>query len=163
MPDGPILVTSAAGFIGFHVAQRLLRNGCNVVGLDNMNAYCDPALKESRLAQLAKSNRLGFVKLDLADREGLASSFKKAPLSLCGSCRQPSRIVAKPVGLASTYVMDEDDAYNKWRQPLCARRSLLANADPQPEPRGALCFRYMGLARGWRVRRGHFRATPGAA
>ena len=77
MPDGPILVTGSAGFIGFHVAQRLLRNGRDVVGVDNMNAYYDPALKESRLAQLAKSNRLRFVKLDLADREGVASLFKE--------------------------------------------------------------------------------------
>jgi UDP-glucuronate 4-epimerase len=77
MPDGPILVTGAAGFVGFHVAQRLLRNGRDVVGLDNMNAYYDPALKESRLTQLAKCNRLRFVKLDLADREGIAALFKE--------------------------------------------------------------------------------------
>jgi UDP-glucuronate 4-epimerase len=76
MTDGPILVTGAAGFIGFHVAQRLLRNGRNVVGLDNMNAYYDPALKESRVAELAKSNQLSFVKLDLADREEVAKLFK---------------------------------------------------------------------------------------
>jgi len=77
MTDGPILVTGAAGFIGFHVAQRLLRGGRIVVGLDNMNAYYDPALKESRRAELAKSNRLRFVKLDLADREGVARLFKE--------------------------------------------------------------------------------------
>jgi UDP-glucuronate 4-epimerase len=44
MTDGPILVTGAAGFIGFHVARRLLSEGQDVVGLDNMNAYYDPAL-----------------------------------------------------------------------------------------------------------------------
>ena len=60
MTDGPILVTGAAGFIGFHVAQRLLRSGHDVVGLDNMNAYYDPALKDRR-AELAKSDRLRFV------------------------------------------------------------------------------------------------------
>src|SRR5262247_3061225 len=54
MTDGPILVTGAAGFIGFHVAQRLLRDGRDVVGVDNLNAYYDPALKESRLAALAR-------------------------------------------------------------------------------------------------------------
>ena len=47
MADGPILVTGAAGFIGFHVAARLLRDGHDVVGLDNMNAYYDPALEGS--------------------------------------------------------------------------------------------------------------------
>src|SRR5215510_9938409 len=77
MTDGPILVTGAAGFIGFHVAQRLLHNGRDVVGVDNMNAYYDPALKESRCAELAKSNRLRFVKLDLADREGVARLFEE--------------------------------------------------------------------------------------
>ncbi|HYV72358.1 MAG TPA: NAD-dependent epimerase [Pseudolabrys sp.] len=77
MTDGPILVTGAAGFIGFHVARGLLRNGCDVVGVDNMNAYYDPALKESRRAELAKSNRLRFVKLDLADRNGVASLFEE--------------------------------------------------------------------------------------
>ena len=77
MTDGPILVTGAAGFIGFHVARGLLRNGCDVVGVDNMNAYYDPALKESRRAELAKSNWLRFVKLDLADRNGVASLFEE--------------------------------------------------------------------------------------
>ena len=77
MADGPILVTGAAGFIGFHVAQRLLRDGRDVVGLDNMNAYYDPALKEARRAELAKSNRLRFVKLELADRDGMAALFKE--------------------------------------------------------------------------------------
>ena len=77
MADGPILVTGAAGFIGFHVAKRLLRDGHDVVGLDNMNAYYDPTLKEARRADLAKSNRFRFVKLDLADREGMAALFKE--------------------------------------------------------------------------------------
>jgi len=75
--DGPILVTGVAGFIGFHIARRLLHDGREVVGLDNMNAYYDPALKESRRVELAKSGRLRFVKLDLADRSGVASLFKE--------------------------------------------------------------------------------------
>jgi len=75
--DGPILVTGAAGFIGFHVAQRLLREGRDVVGLDNMNAYYDPALKEARRAELAKSKQFRFVRLDLADRDGMAALFKE--------------------------------------------------------------------------------------
>jgi UDP-glucuronate 4-epimerase len=77
MADGPILVTGAAGFIGFHVAKRLLRDGRDVVGLDSMNAYYDPALKEARRAELAKSNSLRFVKLDLADRPAMATLFKE--------------------------------------------------------------------------------------
>jgi UDP-glucuronate 4-epimerase len=70
-----VLVTGAAGFIGFHVARRLLEQGRAVVGVDNMNAYYDPALKEARRAELAKSARFRFVKLDLADRDAVADIF----------------------------------------------------------------------------------------
>lgn len=77
MADGPVLVTGAAGFIGFHVARRLLHDGREVVGLDNMNAYYDPALKEARRKELEKSGRVRFVKLDLADRNGMAALFKE--------------------------------------------------------------------------------------
>ncbi|HEX3708936.1 MAG TPA: NAD-dependent epimerase [Pseudolabrys sp.] len=71
----PVLVTGAAGFIGFHVAKRLLEEGRSVVGLDNLNSYYDPKLKEARLAQLAKSKAFRFVRLDLADRGGIAALF----------------------------------------------------------------------------------------
>ena len=74
-PVSPILVTGAAGFIGFHVARRLLQHGRTVVGLDNLNAYYDPTLKDARLAELAKLPGFQFVKLDLADRAGMAALF----------------------------------------------------------------------------------------
>jgi UDP-glucuronate 4-epimerase len=77
MADGPVLVTGAAGFIGYHVARRLLENGRQVVGLDNMSAYYDPKLKEARLAELSKLKGFQFVKLDLADRAGMAALFKE--------------------------------------------------------------------------------------
>ncbi len=77
MSDDPILVTGAAGFIGFHVARRLLDNGRKVVGLDNMNAYYDPKLKEARRAELAKFDLFSFERLDLADRAGMAALFAK--------------------------------------------------------------------------------------
>ncbi len=70
-----ILVTGAAGFIGFHVAKRLLDRGDVVLGLDNMNAYYEVRLKEARLAQLTPHERFQFVKLDLADREGMRKLF----------------------------------------------------------------------------------------
>jgi UDP-glucuronate 4-epimerase len=73
----PILVTGAAGFIGYHVAHRLLEKGRAVVGLDNINSYYDPALKRARLAKLEKLPGFSFVKLDLADRDGMAALFAK--------------------------------------------------------------------------------------
>jgi UDP-glucuronate 4-epimerase len=76
-PVSPILVTGAAGFIGFHVARRLLDAGRPVVGLDVVNSYYDPALKEARLTELGKRNGFSFVKLDLADRAGVAALFAK--------------------------------------------------------------------------------------
>jgi UDP-glucuronate 4-epimerase len=72
----PILVTGAAGFIGFHVARRLLADGRTVVGIDNLNAYYDPALKRARLAELARFDTFRFEKLDLADRDGMAALFR---------------------------------------------------------------------------------------
>jgi UDP-glucuronate 4-epimerase len=75
MANDAILVTGAAGFIGFHVARRLLQNGRKVVGLDSVNDYYDPKLKEARLAELAKLPGFTFVKLDLAEREDIADLF----------------------------------------------------------------------------------------
>ena len=67
-----ILVTGAAGFIGFTTARRLLERGDEVVGLDNLNDYYDVRLKIARLEQLQAGRRFKFVKLDLADRAGPA-------------------------------------------------------------------------------------------
>jgi UDP-glucuronate 4-epimerase len=75
MTDQAILVTGAAGFIGFHVAQRLLQAGQSVVGLDNLNDYYDPALKEARLNVLNNDPRFQFVKMDLADERGMTTLF----------------------------------------------------------------------------------------
>jgi len=70
-----ILVTGAAGFIGMHTSERLLARGDEVVGLDNLNDYYDPRLKEDRLARLAPHANFRFVKLDVADRAGMARLF----------------------------------------------------------------------------------------
>jgi UDP-glucuronate 4-epimerase len=75
---GPVLVTGAAGFIGFYAARVLLEAGETVVGLDNMNAYYDPALKAARLAQLQGRAGFTFHRLDLADRAGMAALFTEA-------------------------------------------------------------------------------------
>jgi len=71
------LVTGAAGFIGFHVATRLLAAGNEVVGLDNMSDYYDVQLKIDRLKQLEAEAQFRFVKCDLADREGISQIFQK--------------------------------------------------------------------------------------
>ncbi|MBR0688814.1 NAD-dependent epimerase [Bradyrhizobium manausense] len=77
MTDQAILVTGAAGFIGFHVARQLLAEGRSVVGLDNLSSYYDPALKQARLAQLGNAPRFSFVRADLADRETMAALFAR--------------------------------------------------------------------------------------
>ena len=80
-----VLVTGAAGFIGFHVARALLARGDTVAGLDNVNDYYDPALKEARLAELdraaaaAGNGRWRFLRADLADSDAVAAAFAGEP------------------------------------------------------------------------------------
>jgi UDP-glucuronate 4-epimerase len=75
MAERAILVTGAAGFIGFHVARQLLAEGRPVVGLDNLNAYYDPALKRARLQELRRNGRFSFEQADLADRAAIPALF----------------------------------------------------------------------------------------
>jgi len=70
-----ILVTGAAGFIGYHTSERLLARGDEVVGLDNVNDYYDPTLKEARLARLTGTPGFKFVHMDLGDRAGIERLF----------------------------------------------------------------------------------------
>jgi UDP-glucuronate 4-epimerase len=72
-----VLITGCAGFIGMYVAERLLARGDQVVGIDNLNDYYDVALKQARLARLTPNPAFRFVKLDLADREGMAALFAR--------------------------------------------------------------------------------------
>lgn len=87
----PVLVTGAAGFIGFHTALRLLQRGERVVGIDNLNEYYDVSLKEDRLGQLANFSNFKFIKQDIADKEGMEALWKKQ-----GPFRRVVHLAAQP-------------------------------------------------------------------
>jgi UDP-glucuronate 4-epimerase len=78
MPQDAVLITGAAGFIGFALARRLLERGRAVVGIDNVNDYYDPALKEARLSVLEKFDKFSFHKIDLAERRQVENIFRDA-------------------------------------------------------------------------------------
>jgi UDP-glucuronate 4-epimerase len=102
MSDQAILVTGAAGFIGFHVARRLLAEGRAVVGLDNLNNYYDPALKQARLDILRGEPRFAFERIDLADRAAMERLFAK---------HRFSRVVHLAAQAGVRYSIDHPHAY----------------------------------------------------
>jgi UDP-glucuronate 4-epimerase len=73
-----VLVTGAAGFIGYHLCLRLLKDGCTVTGIDNINSYYDVSLKQARLKRLTPFDTFSFFKMDIADREALDKIFKSS-------------------------------------------------------------------------------------
>ena len=73
----PILVTGAAGFIGFHVARKLLEQGAHVVGIDNLNDYYDPALKHDRLKILSQYPAFTFEKIEISNREAMEKLWRE--------------------------------------------------------------------------------------
>ncbi|MEN6521638.1 MAG: NAD-dependent epimerase [Armatimonadota bacterium] len=97
-----ILVTGAAGFIGFHVSKRLLDRGDEVVGIDNLNDYYDIRLKEARLAQLVERPGFSFTKLDVADRAGMAEYF---------AAEKPQRVVHLAAQAGVRYSLQNPHAY----------------------------------------------------
>jgi UDP-glucuronate 4-epimerase len=80
-----VLVTGAAGFVGSHLCERLLSQGVEVLGIDNLNTYYDPALKQARLARLNGRPGFSFVEADISDRDAI--------LALEGRCDQTTHIV----------------------------------------------------------------------
>ena len=97
-----ILVTGCAGFIGMHCTERLLARGNTVVGVDNLNAYYDPALKHARLARVANHPRFRFEKLDVADRAALHALFDQV---------RPTRVLHLAAQAGVRYSIDQPDDY----------------------------------------------------
>ena len=97
-----ILITGAAGFIGMHVAERLLARGDEVVGLDSINSYYDPALKEARLARLRGHEGFTFVRGDLEDRATVEAVFRD---------HDPDRVVNLAAQAGVRYSIEDPRAY----------------------------------------------------
>jgi len=98
----PVLVTGAAGFIGSHVARRLLGLGGQVVGYDNVNDYYSVELKEARLAELRKFDGFSFVRADLADKPSLEGVFKEY---------KPAVVIHLAAQAGVRYSLENPDAY----------------------------------------------------
>jgi UDP-glucuronate 4-epimerase len=98
----PLLVTGAAGFVGFHLTNALLDRGEIVLGVDNLNDYYDVHLKEARLAKLELRPGFRFVRLDLADRERTAEFFAR---------ERPSRVVHLAAQAGVRYSIENPNAY----------------------------------------------------
>ncbi len=97
-----ILVTGAAGFIGYHTAMRLIALGHEVVGFDNLNSYYDVSLKEARLRNLERHGSFRFVRADLADRTAVEATFAE---------EKPRRVVHLAAQAGVRYSLDHPHAY----------------------------------------------------
>lgn len=100
--DAPVLVTGAAGFIGFHVSKRLLDEGRAVVGLDNLNDYYDPELKQARIGVLQASSGFRFVKADIEVEEVVRSVFER---------EKPSEVIHLAAQAGVRYSLQNPGAY----------------------------------------------------
>ncbi|MDR2154788.1 MAG: NAD-dependent epimerase [Burkholderiaceae bacterium] len=101
--DDTILVTGCAGFIGMHCAERLLAQGVRVVGIDNLNAYYDPRLKDARLACLRRHTRFSFERIDIADRAAVADLFARV---------QPTRVLHLAAQAGVRYSIEQPGDYS---------------------------------------------------
>jgi len=97
-----ILVTGTAGFIGFHVTQKLLDQGIEVLGIDNLNNYYDPDLKRARLAQLEGKPGFRFEKIDIAHRLGMERVFAHF---------RPERVIHLAAQAGVRYSLENPHAY----------------------------------------------------
>lgn len=122
MRDDPVLVTGAAGFIGHAVATRLLDRGERVIGIDNLNDYYDPALKEARLAMLGDRDGFRFHRMDIADADAVAALVRD------GGVR---RIVHLAAQAGVRYSLENPFAYE--RSNLAGHLSLLEASRHAPD------------------------------
>jgi len=97
-----VLVTGAAGFIGMHVAERLLKNGDAVTGVDNLNDYYDVSLKKSRLDRLSKEGNFDFHRVDIADADALMDVFEQT---------RPERVIHLAAQAGVRYSLEHPEAY----------------------------------------------------
>lgn len=98
----PVLVTGTAGFIGFTLARQLLERGDEVVGIDNLNPYYDPKLKDARLALLEANPRYRHARINLEDREAVAALFAET---------QPTQVVNLAAQAGVRYSLENPHAY----------------------------------------------------
>jgi UDP-glucuronate 4-epimerase len=97
-----VLVTGAAGFIGYHLSQRLLDRGDEVIGIDNLNPYYDPSLKQARLDRLSAHPGFTFVHADIADRHAIEAFFRR---------ERPQRVVNLAAQAGVRYSLTNPHAY----------------------------------------------------
>ncbi len=102
MNTSPILVTGAAGFIGMHCSARLLAQGHQVIGIDNLNDYYDPRLKQARLAQLTSHPGFRFIETDIANRDALEKLFTEV---------RPERVLHLAAQAGVRYSLKNPHAY----------------------------------------------------
>src|SRR3989337_4362836 len=96
-----VLVTGAAGFIGYHTAGRLLDRGHEVTGFDNLSPYCGVSLKEARLQRLKERERFRFLEADLADRTMVEATFAE---------ERPERVIHLAAQAGVRYSLDHPHA-----------------------------------------------------
>ena len=102
MNTSPILVTGAAGFIGMHCSAKLLAQGHTVVGIDNLNDYYDPRLKQARLAPLSAHSGFRFIETDIANRDALEKLFTEV---------RPERVLHLAAQAGVRYSLKNPHAY----------------------------------------------------
>ncbi|WP_022698870.1 SDR family NAD(P)-dependent oxidoreductase [Euryhalocaulis caribicus] len=124
-----ILVTGAAGFIGFHACRALMARGAEVVGVDVINDYYDPALKQARLAELGRSDAFSFEKLDLADAEVTEALVKAV---------KPERILHLAAQAGVRYSLENPLAYG--------RSNMMGHLSVIEAARRAECVRHLVYA-----------------